>query len=124
MTRQQLYNVINGRSAVTPEMAVRFEKTFGGDADMWLKMQATHDVAKVRQSQQKIAVSRGQGDLRHFTRAPVEGIADRTPIGARTLIAARQGFADVNKNMVAVTGHLRFRTNRLTLARSRIRSAC
>ena len=25
VTRQQLYNVINGRSAVTPEMAVRFE---------------------------------------------------------------------------------------------------
>jgi addiction module HigA family antidote len=23
--RQQLYNVVNGRSAVTPEMAVRFE---------------------------------------------------------------------------------------------------
>ncbi len=30
VTRQQLYNVIGGRSAVTPEMAVRFEKAFGG----------------------------------------------------------------------------------------------
>lgn len=26
VTRQQLYNVIGGKSAVTPEMAVRFEK--------------------------------------------------------------------------------------------------
>ena len=32
----------------------------------------------------------------------VEKVADRTPIGARTLIAARQGFTDVDK--VAVTG--------------------
>jgi plasmid maintenance system antidote protein VapI len=36
-------------------MAVCFEKTFGGAADMWLRMQAAHDLAKVRQSQQKIA---------------------------------------------------------------------
>ena len=35
VTRQQLYNVINGRSGITPEMALRFEKAFGGSADMW-----------------------------------------------------------------------------------------
>jgi hypothetical protein len=33
ITRQQLYNVMQGRSAVTPEMALRFEKAFGGSAD-------------------------------------------------------------------------------------------
>jgi addiction module HigA family antidote len=48
VTRQQLYKLINGRSAVTPEMAVRFEGAFGGGADMWLRMQAAHDIAKVR----------------------------------------------------------------------------
>jgi antitoxin HigA-1 len=58
VTRQQLYNVINGRSAVTPEMAVRFEKAFDGGADMWLRMQAAHGLAKVRQSQQKLIVRR------------------------------------------------------------------
>jgi plasmid maintenance system antidote protein VapI len=42
----------------TPEMAVRFEKAFGGGADMWLRVQAAHDLAKVRQSQEKIAVRR------------------------------------------------------------------
>jgi hypothetical protein len=36
--------------------------------------------------------------------ALVEKVASRTPIGARPLIAARQGFADVNKDMAAVTG--------------------
>jgi addiction module HigA family antidote len=54
MTRQlyqALYNVINGRNAVTPEMAVRFEGAFDGGADVWLRMQAAHDFAKVRQSQ-------------------------------------------------------------------------
>jgi addiction module HigA family antidote len=50
VTRQQLYNVINGRSAMTPGMAVRFEEAFGGGADMRRRMQAAHDLAKVRQS--------------------------------------------------------------------------
>ena len=39
ITRQQLYNVMNGKSGITPEMAVRLEKAFGGSADIWLRMQ-------------------------------------------------------------------------------------
>ena len=39
VTRQQLYNVINGKSAVTPEMAIRLEKGIGSTADTWLRMQ-------------------------------------------------------------------------------------
>lgn len=58
VTRQQLYNIINGKSAVTPEMAVRFEKAFGGSADMWLRMQAAHDLAKLRQREGEIGVRR------------------------------------------------------------------
>src|SRR5258705_7285434 len=57
VTRQQLYNVIGGKSAVTPEMAVRFEKAFGGSADMWLRMQAAYDLARVRQHK-RIVVDR------------------------------------------------------------------
>ena len=32
VTRQQLYKVIKGESALSPEMAVRLEKAFGGSA--------------------------------------------------------------------------------------------
>ena len=48
VTRQQLYNVIAGKSVITPEMAVRLEKAFGGSADIWLRMQINHDLALVR----------------------------------------------------------------------------
>ena len=58
VTRQQLYNVIGGKSAVTPEMAVRFEKGFGGSADMWLRMQAAYDLAQVRRREGQISVRR------------------------------------------------------------------
>ena len=58
VTRQQLYNVINGKSAITPEMALRLEKAFGGSADVWLGMQVDHDLAQVRRRSSEIAVDR------------------------------------------------------------------
>ena len=58
VTRQQLHNVIAGRSSVTPEMAIRFEKAFGGTADTWLKMQANYDLAQVRKRAPGIIVER------------------------------------------------------------------
>jgi antitoxin HigA-1 len=48
ITRQQLHNVIAGRSAVTPEMAVRLEKALGSTADTWLRMQMNYDLDRIR----------------------------------------------------------------------------
>ena len=58
ITRQQLHNVIGGRSAVSPGMAVRFEKAFGGAADMWRRMQVAFDLAGVRRREGEICVER------------------------------------------------------------------
>jgi addiction module HigA family antidote len=58
ITRQQLHNVIAGRSNVTPEMAVRFEKAFGSTADTWLRMQMNYDLAQIRKRAAGIAVER------------------------------------------------------------------
>lgn len=58
ITRQQLHNVIAGRSGVTPEMAVRFEKAFGGAADTWLRMQMNYDLAQIRKRASLITVER------------------------------------------------------------------
>jgi len=56
ITRQQLHNVMRGRSALTPRMALRFEKAFGGSADMWLRMQAAYDLAQARKHQGKMNI--------------------------------------------------------------------
>ena len=58
ITRQQLYNVTQGRSAVTPRMALRFEQAFGGSAEMWLRMQAAYDLAQARKDQGKMHIPR------------------------------------------------------------------
>jgi addiction module HigA family antidote len=58
ITRQQLHNVVQGRSAVTPQMALRFEKAFGGSADMWLRMQAAYDLAQARRREGEMNIPR------------------------------------------------------------------
>lgn len=58
ITRQQLYNVINGKSGITPEMALRLEKGVGGTADGWLAMQAAHDLAQLRRHSADIKVKK------------------------------------------------------------------
>ncbi len=58
VTRQQLCNVINGKSAVTPEMAVRLEKGIGSTADTWLRMQNAFDLVQVRQNRAAIKVKK------------------------------------------------------------------
>ena len=58
ITRQQLHNVVKGRSAVTPQMALRFEKAFGGSADMWLRMQAAWDLAQARKREGEMNIPR------------------------------------------------------------------
>ena len=58
VTRQQLYNVIRGKSAVSPDMALRFEKALGGGAAMWLGMQSAYDLAQARKAQRNVRIRR------------------------------------------------------------------
>ena len=58
ITRQQLHNIVAGRSNVTPEMAIRFEKAFGSTADTWLRMQMNYDLAQTRKRAADITVER------------------------------------------------------------------
>lgn len=48
VTRPTLSRVLNGAAAVSPEMALRLERWLGvengGRADVWLGMQAAHDL--------------------------------------------------------------------------------
>ena len=49
VSRQALNNLVNGKSAMSPEMAVRLEKRFGGSAEMWLSLQLAYDLAAAYQ---------------------------------------------------------------------------
>lgn len=58
VTRQQLYNVINGKSAISADMAIRLEKGVGGTADGWLRLQAAYNLAQARLKAASIKVKR------------------------------------------------------------------
>ena len=58
VTRQALNNVVNEKSAISPEMAIRLSKAFGSTPDTWVKMQAAFDLAVALRSESKIHVER------------------------------------------------------------------
>jgi len=58
VTRQALNNVINGKSGISPEMAIRLSKAFGSTAETWLGMQLAYDLAQARKNESKIKVRR------------------------------------------------------------------
>ena len=47
VTRTTLSELVNGRRGISPEMAVRLSKVFGGSAESWLIQQAQYDLARV-----------------------------------------------------------------------------
>lgn len=58
VSRQALNNLLNGKAGVTPEMAIRLEKAFGGTADTWLRMQMNYDLTRAMKAENKIKVTR------------------------------------------------------------------
>ncbi len=45
ISRQTLYDILNERQPVTPGMALRLARMFGGGPEAWLNMQRNYDLA-------------------------------------------------------------------------------
>jgi addiction module HigA family antidote len=58
VSRKQLSDVVNGRSGISPEMAIRLDKAFGGGAETWLRLQAAFDLAQAMRHADQIKVDR------------------------------------------------------------------
>ena len=58
VSRQALNNLINGQAGISPEMAIRLDKAFGGGAETWLRLQAAYDLAQAEKAADKIKVRR------------------------------------------------------------------
>ena len=56
VTRLTLSNIVNGKTGISPEMAIRLEKLGWSTADMWLRVQQAYDLAKARKTEAKIKV--------------------------------------------------------------------
>ena len=58
VSRKHLSDVVNGHAGISPEMAVRLDKAFGGGASTWYQLQAAYDLAQVMKRADQIEVSR------------------------------------------------------------------
>ena len=61
VSRETLSDLLNEKSRLTPEMALRVEKAFDLNMDMMLRIQAWHDAAMMRQRTDEVAVERYGG---------------------------------------------------------------
>ena len=58
VTRSALSSLVNGRTALSPEMAIRIEKAFGPKMEHLMRMQHAYDVAQARAKADQIKVER------------------------------------------------------------------
>ncbi len=58
VSRKQLSDVVNLHSGISPEMAIRLDKAFGGGAEAWRQLQADYDLAQAMKKADKIKVER------------------------------------------------------------------
>jgi len=58
VTRKTLSELVNGRSGISPEMAIRLAKAFGGTPEGWLRIQLNYDLAQVRKRVAGIKIKR------------------------------------------------------------------
>jgi addiction module HigA family antidote len=54
VTRVTLSELVNGRRGISPEMAIRLSKAFGGSAESWLIQQAQYDLVQVNSDKIKV----------------------------------------------------------------------
>jgi addiction module HigA family antidote len=54
VSRFTLSELVNGKRGISPEMAVRLSKAFGGSAESWLTQQALYDLARLRADRIKV----------------------------------------------------------------------
>ncbi len=58
VSRNALSELVNARRGISPEMAIRLDKAFGGGAETWHRMQAAYDMAQAPKNADKIKVHR------------------------------------------------------------------
>ena len=56
VSRKTLSSLLNGRFGISPEMAIRLSKAFGGSAESWLVQQVQYDLWQVMQKADEIEV--------------------------------------------------------------------
>ena len=58
VTRQALSRLVNERTGISVDMAIRLSKAFGSSPETWLRMQMAYDLWQARERADRISVER------------------------------------------------------------------
>lgn len=58
VTRKALSELVDGKSGISPEMAIRLSKAFGSSPELWLGIQMDYDLARAQRKGNKIRVQK------------------------------------------------------------------
>ena len=58
VSRQALSNLVNCRSRISGDMAVRLAMAFGSTTETWIRLQAAYDIAQAQARENQIKVER------------------------------------------------------------------
>jgi len=58
VSRKQLSDLVNCHAGISPEMAIRLDKAFGGGAETWLRLQTAYDLVQAMKRADEIKVER------------------------------------------------------------------
>ena len=58
VSRKQLSDIVNCRAGISPEMAIRLDRAFGGGADTWYRLQSIWELAQALKKADQIKVER------------------------------------------------------------------
>ncbi len=56
VSRKQLSDIVNCRAGISPEMAIRLDKAFGGGAETWYRLQSSYALAQAMKTADRISV--------------------------------------------------------------------
>jgi addiction module HigA family antidote len=57
VSRQALSNILNEKADISPEMALRISKVFGGTATIWMNLQSSYDLEKAEKKKKQIKLT-------------------------------------------------------------------
>ncbi|MDE0308609.1 MAG: HigA family addiction module antitoxin [Acidiferrobacterales bacterium] len=58
VSRKQLSDIVNCRAGITPRMAIRLDKAFGGGAETWYRLHTSYEMAQALKNADQIKVNR------------------------------------------------------------------
>jgi addiction module HigA family antidote len=58
VSRQALNNLVNEKAGISADMAIRLTKAFGSNAEFWMRLQMTYDLAQALKTADRIKVTK------------------------------------------------------------------